>query len=431
MVPHLSQQGSGMVALLRCDFKIADFLDRRSVFGGHMDFSEAWRRGTWNGPKAHLALLLYEEDVRWLGRAQAGTNITSRDRIVRVTEIEEIEAIPINDLLGAMSYRHRNVVSRVGILPDAGGKAVIAALIELRPQYEDLIGRLQRPSELRLPDGRWGELLNEERDGFGVILDIAGIGRRVLRTWSTPAVDVPFLAGIPESGELEDHLIAHDVERFGPWMPVPTHQVAWRAFQDRRRRVFVMNANRTPVEQTLGVDVVYWNEERASFVLVQYKKMGRARADHGMRSTLTYRPDRNLQRELERMTRVDEICTNDDGEFRLLAAPCWLKLCESAARVNDPTELVRGMYLPREHFDELLRTHTGPRGGPLLTYENVPRHFSNTQFIDLVRDGWIGSRGTGTELLRNVIKESIETRHSVVLGVQTSATGTNNTVRSS
>jgi hypothetical protein len=61
----------------------------------------------------------------------------------------------------------------------------------------------------------------------------------------------------------------------------------------------------------------------------------------------------------------------------------------------------------------------------------VPRHFSNTQFIDLVRDGWIGSRGAGTELLRNVIKESIETRHSVVLGVQTSATGTNNTVRSS
>lgn len=41
--------------------------------------------------------------------------------------------------------------------------------------------------------------------------------------------------------------------------------------------MFVMNANRTPVERTLGVDLVYWNEQERAFVLVQYKKMVRRR----------------------------------------------------------------------------------------------------------------------------------------------------------
>ena len=40
----------------------------------------------------------------------------------------------------------------------------------------------------------------------------------------------------------------------------------------------------------------------------------------------------------------------------------------------------------------------------------------------LVRDGWIGSTGAGTQQVRELIRESIETRHAVLFGVQSDPT---------
>lgn len=69
-----------MVALIWCDHRAADRLDRRgaynpNVFGPRTDLgtgaelSEARRRGEWEGSAPHLALLVEEdsEEIRWLG----------------------------------------------------------------------------------------------------------------------------------------------------------------------------------------------------------------------------------------------------------------------------------------------------------------------------------------------------------------------------
>jgi len=326
-----------MVALIWCDYFAADRLDRRTpdppIFskrgpdlGTGAGLSEAWRRGVWEGSAPHLALLVEQdsEEIRWLGRARGGRVITDRDRIVKVTEIQRTDPLPISELEAALPRRHRQVISRKGILPPGEGDAVIVALKQLRPENVDLINHLQRPLGFRLPAGPRGELLNQERDGIGLLLDIADIGRQpFLHSWSPTRVDVPFLAGIPDRTELEDHLIAHDIERFSSWFPVATNQLAGRAFSNGNRRMFIMNANRTPVEHTLGVDVVYWNEHEGSFVLVQYKKMHREDGqDSEDANYLAYRPDHNLGSELERMRRVDAICLRGVGDFRLSAASC-------------------------------------------------------------------------------------------------------------
>lgn len=408
-----------MVAIINGE-NVADRLEQQTVFGDAITFTQAWRRVDWEGSKPHLALIVLDGEVGLLGRAQAGSQITTVDRIVRVAEVQHIDPIPLEELRRALPSRHQRNVDRIGILPPHGGEAVVRALLQVRPHEADLIRSLQRPLEVRFPRGRAGELLNQERDGLGLVLDLAGIGRQALRSWSAPQTGVPFLAGIPDRTALEDHLIAHDTERFGSWLPEDTGDVAWRSFTDGRRRVFVMNANRTAVEHTLGVDVVYWNEQQSSFVLVQYKKMRREDDEPGGGPTrLVYRPDRNLERELERMRQVDAQCTSQPGDFRLLWTPCWLKLCDPTSRVSDPADLIRGMYFAREHFEELMQACRGPRGGIAITYENTSRHFSNTLFIELVRDGWIGSSGSGTDQLRDLVRESISTGHSVLFGAQT------------
>jgi hypothetical protein len=297
--------------------------------------------------------------------------------------------------------------------------------VELRPSVADLIERFQQPSSLRLPGGRRGEILSQERDGLGLLLDIGGVGRSVLRAWTPPPIGVPFLDGMPATSALEDHLIAHDINRFSDWLSVPNSDVAWRAYESRGRRMFVMNANRTPVERTLGVDVVYWNEQEKAFVLVQYKKMSRVsygKHPSGVdRHRDVFRPDPNLAAELKRMTAIDAVCESQPGDFRLLPTPCWLKLCRFDAQIRDPTALIGGMYLARSHFEELLNKSPGPRGGKQLTYDNVPRHVTNTMFIDLVKDGWIGSRGAASGQIEGLIQESLETRHAVVFGIESGA----------
>ncbi len=113
---------------MQCGEEIADRLDRRDVFGGPAEFTEAWRRASWKGAQAHLALLIQDEHIQWLGRAQGGSAITSRDRIVGVIDVEEIDPIPVAAVGESLPRRHRHLMQSTGILPPAGGVAVVSAL---------------------------------------------------------------------------------------------------------------------------------------------------------------------------------------------------------------------------------------------------------------------------------------------------------------
>jgi hypothetical protein len=412
-----------MVAILDCGEDVVRHLARLAGRNQHLEYSEAWRWGHWQGHGTDLAVLVTDDgDIRWLGRVQASRAVTSRDRRINVTEIEAIGVLTTEQLRQRLPEAHQDTIQQRGVLAPDAGDAVVAGLRELLPNHHDLLDRLGRPRDDFLPQDSHAELLNQERDAVGVLLDIGlgGTSRRALRSWSAPPADAPFLDGLTNYPALEDHLITRDLERFGGWVEVPGARVGWRAFAEGRKRIFIMNANRTSVEQTLGVDVVYFNEARGSFVLVQYKKM---RAESvGVRKELSYRPDSNLTDELERMRRIDDLCQEHPGEFRLLSTACWMKLCNPDPLIDDPAALIKGMYFAREHFEELLRTCQGPRGGTRIGYDNVPRHLNNTTFTELVADGWIGSRGPATDEISWLIRESLETGHAVVVGVQTDQT---------
>ena len=76
------------------------------------------------------------------------------------------------------------------------------------------------------------------------------------------------------------------------------------------------------------------------------------------------------------------------------------------------------MYFAREHFEELLDKQRRPRNGMRIGYNDVDRYFSNTMFVDLVRDGWIGSRGPASDAIKSLIRESLDSGRAVVFGVE-------------
>ena len=78
------------------------------------------------------------------------------------------------------------------------------------------------------------------------------------------------------------------------------------------------------------------------------------------------------------------------------------------------------MYLPLDYW-KVLTVHPslkGPKGGLRVTYENVGRHFDNTDFIKLVAKAWIGTNTNQSAVLKDVIREVIETGKAIVIAVK-------------
>lgn len=376
----------------------------------------AWRQKQWRDVNPHLALLLDERyAIRWIGRAQGRRSSTDLDRRVEVVDIESFTGITFESLRQQLSNDYKGEL-RLGILSNTVGDAVTRVLTEMYPDWAETISRLSRRDPFHLPPGERGYRLNEERDGTGLLLDIGGIGREALRDLASPEPQQPsFLAGVSNRFISEESLIDYDVGRFPGLVEGLSGHVDWRVFEGNRRQMFIMNANLEPLEETLGADVLYFNETFKSFVLIQYKRLTKERPG-AIPSKVCYRPDQHLARELERMRVVDELYGSSGGDFRLFGQACWVKLCNSTARVEDSMELVKGMYLAREHFVELLDKCKGPRGGTRLGYDNVSRYINNTMFTQLVKDGWIGTRDTGTAELEKVVVTVLESRRALVLG---------------
>lgn len=191
----------------------------------------------------------------------------------------------------------------------------------------------------------------------------------------------------------EDQLLQFDHQRFSDWLGSDGDRFGWRQYtnQSRTQRLLVYYANLTPIEHTLGVDLLYHHEGHGCYVLVQYKKLAIEKGG----TEWGYRPDKNLRGQLDRMRDIDDLCRSIEqerkvSEFRLLPTPCMVKLCEPQSLIMDSSEWVPGMYLAREQFESALTAPTskGPRGGVRLTYNNVERYPQRDNLFDAAQ-GWL------------------------------------------
>lgn len=229
-----------------------------------------------------------------------------------------------------------------------------------------------------------------------------------------------FLDGLDAVPLREDTMIQSDMQVVPGFERLDQTKFGAVRFENDDTRLILLHANHQRLEETLGVDLIYYNDTYHSFVCVQYKAMEQEHSGAVFRF-----PKEDLSREIERMDSVLKLlgAVTRNAEpcgFRLNENPFFLKFCPRVVFEPDKPELIRGMYLPIDYW-RILEQHSttlGPRQGRQLTFDNAGRHIDNTGFIYLVSKGWIGSNTQQSAVLGDIVNVILTGQRSVTLAVK-------------
>ena len=394
-------------------------------------FSDALSAPDWKFRETAVCFLSLDgESLNYACLARRGPKVaTAKYRVTfsNFVDLKDLSLDRVGKRIGKAFRRHltRAASGRGGRVPAKTWVRLLAAVRRLREgstgELEDLF-RLAAGIGYSVTEPA-SEIIALERDALGVALDIFDgrktLRKRALRAWRPSGRAAPFIQGLQEIRLSEEQILSHDCGVFASLPSVAT--IYGRRFVLGDRTLDAVYANRTALETTLGVDLVYYNALYEAYTLVQYKRMLRGESENGRNPV--YRPtsDRRLAAELRRMKtfrkKVPDRWTGEANSFRLDGDGFFLKLCPAAVRLEASPDLLPGIYLPRLFLESLLESATtdGPRGGKRIGYGNVGRAFNNTQFADLVREGWIGTRGVATARITDLVQKSLNAGHAVVL----------------
>ncbi len=405
-------------------------------------FSDTLSIFDWEIKVNSLALMAFSSDaVNYLGLAKCGKQVVSYKRRVDFSDVIDLEALPIDEIAKGLDtdverYFIKSSQGSGGPVPDETWTKIIEIVKKLRPSLSDKIDRLislASYSGYRL-SGDHADLILQEKEAVGTSLDIFTgsnqLREKVLSSWvpsegqvvdedsksltgtlrSISSDKSGFITGLSKQYFCEEDALQHDLFNWDGLSP--EHRTGISTFTHGKKRLDLVYANRNALEKTLGVDLIYYKQPLGLFVLVQYKLM----RDEGKQ--MVYRPNDQLREELDRMNRFcDEYAAQaslgSHEDFRLNSDGFFLKLVPNRGLSPASGELIKGMYLPREYANFLFVS--GPQRAKAVHFKEPFRYLTNTEFIQAVNGGWIGTRGIGTNIIRSVVTQFLESGKAVLL----------------
>ncbi len=301
--------------------------------------------------------------------------------------------------------------------------SLINILRTVRPEQAQALDDLIALVEINTPlIGGTNKLdrLAEQRDAVGLVLDMARLDRAdifksVDASKEEQADD--FLDLLTNYRQQERSLIEHD-ER---WLQDLLNQVGKEmtfSTPGNSVKVQVRITDKEPLETALGVDLLIYHSLYNSLIFVQYKAMKKEGSDGWF-----YTPDAQLKLQLKAMAAARTAMRKRAKSAATLAAqrlndePFYFKLCERRKPDATDASLIAGMSMNSLHFEEFLtlpEAKDGPSGGIRAGYKNCHRFFNNTEFIALVKGGWIGTSAQSSEFMKEVVTASLSGKRALV-----------------
>lgn len=399
------------------------------------EFSEALSVEDWKLKTRNICLFSLDgSSIEYVAIVEKGKRIASLKNKFTFKHILQFNAIKISDISDLISYKLQRhfIRSASGV----GGQIPLGTWKELlnvfKEHYSDVYDKILKTIKLislsnEKLRGKNYNVLSQEKDAFGLCLDIFGKDKSKILPYCHPDNDnAPFLTGLNNAKLDEDSVIMNDNKVFGDWELLKTVPIkAASMFYKNGEKLTVINANRNNIERTLGVDLVYYHHTYKSFILIQYKMLRIQESEQINGDRLIYWPnsDANYKKEYEVMKKWHKSFITNEVEkpnhYRLNEDAFYFKLCSPLDYDILSHSLMKGMYIPLSFWDILINSEElkGKNNAVGITHKRAKRWINNSQFIDLIGKGWIGTTNKNSDILNNVIKDLIDNQHSVTIGI--------------
>ena len=212
----------------------------------------------------------------------------------------------------------------------------------------------------------------------------------------------------------EDNVVRSDASQLPGFDAIAPDVTGRTIFERGDERLIIYTANRLPLEEMLGVDLIYINETKGNIVMVQYKMLEEERqGDEG--SDWLFRPDDQFQEEVERM----QIPASEGAmmDYRLNSSPFFFKFVKRKFMGSSPTAFLVSL----DHLQQILASPEahGPKGGVRVSYDTLDgTYLRQSDMISLIYSGYVGPHRTQTEALAPIIDEVSRGNRALVLAWQ-------------
>ena len=341
-------------------------------------------------------------------------------------------SVAFREVLSGTEKRVRHHLKRRldqgGLLPPKSLGALVDRITELDSSIGPRLARFsaRRATALRLIEPRARENLAYQKEALGLALEIVGLPKDELLAWQPiDSGQRSFLDGLPGAQVREDAMLLSDFSTLPGFQPTEevTHYGSKVFFseQDPSIRLTVIMANRLPLEQQTGADLIYFNEAYRSFVMVQYKAMEKRHEETEFRWQAQDQFSDEVKRMEALLDKLRKVPSGQDPDgYRFTDNPFFLKFCPRVLFNPDDRGLFKGIYLPLDLWKraDAAGRFRGKRGGKVLTYKNVGRRINNSEFVMLVAGAWVGTSIEQSAVLGDLIRMVLETGKTVTIAIR-------------
>ena len=212
----------------------------------------------------------------------------------------------------------------------------------------------------------------------------------------------------------EDNVVRADASQLAGFDAIASDVTGRTVFERGDERLIIYTANRFPLEEMLGVDLIYINETKGNIVMVQYKMLEEERQRDGSSDWL-FRPDNQFQSEVARM----QIPPSQGAimDYRLNSSPFFFKFVKRKLKGSSPTSFLVSL----DHLNQILASPDaqGAKGAVRVSYDTLDgTYLRQADMISLISSGYVGTHRTETEALATIIYEVSRGNRALVLAWQ-------------
>ncbi|MGO2664908.1 hypothetical protein [Microbacteriaceae] len=222
--------------------------------------------------------------------------------------------------------------------------------------------------------------------------------------------------------DMEEELLPLDLQRFDGKLIADQRAASLAVFEDHngQRKLLVMSVNKKPIEEELGIDLLYWDQVHDAFTFVQYKRLERADSgDENGSYEWVYRRKNEIEKQLNLMPKGREV-PKKAADWRAFDTPFWFKFVRGDAGRKLDGKTLKGMYVSADWMRLAMTDSTfkvGPRGGFRVTYKNT-KYLLRGVFAQLISRGFIGTASTRSQAFRKAM-QNLGADRELIIAIKT------------